>query len=103
VKARLDREIAAALARAGRPAMPAWRLHDLRRTAASRMAQLGVSPHVIEKVLNHTTGSLAGVAGVYNRYGYGPEKRHALETWARYLERLIDPPVIQAVALGGRR
>ena len=102
-KARLDREIAAALARAGRPAMPAWRLHDLRRTAASRMAQFGVSPHVIEKVLNHTTGSLAGVAGVYNRFGYGPEKRHALETWAGHLERLIDQPVIQVVALDRRR
>jgi hypothetical protein len=41
-------------------------------------------------------------AGVYNRYGFGPEKRHALETWAGHLERLIDPPVIQVVALGGR-
>jgi integrase len=102
-KARLDREIAAALARAGQPAMPPWRLHDLRRTAASRMAQFGISPHVIEKVLNHTTGSFAGVAGVYNRYGYGPEKRHALETWAGHVERLIDPTVIQVVALDGRR
>jgi len=101
-KARLDREIATALARTGQPAMPAWRLHDLRRTAASRMAQLGISPHVIEKVLNHTSGSLAGVAGVYNRFGYGPEKRHALETWAGHLERLIGPPVIQIVALDGQ-
>jgi integrase len=100
-KARLDREIAAALVRAGQPAMPAWRLHDLRRTAASRMAQLGIAPHVIEKVLNHTTGSLAGVAGIYNRFGYGPEKRHALESWAGHLEHLIGPPVIQIVALGG--
>jgi integrase len=85
-KARLDREIATALAQAGQPAMPAWRLHDLRRTAASRMAQLGIPPHVIEKVLNHTSGSLAGVAGVYNRFGYGGEKRHALESWAAHLQ-----------------
>jgi integrase len=102
-KARLDKEIAAALAAANLAPMPPWRLHDLRRTAASRMAQFGVSPHVIEKILNHTTGSLAGVAGVYNRYGYGPEKRHALETWAGYLERLTDPSVIQVVTLSGRR
>jgi integrase len=102
-KERLDMEIAAALAWAGQPAMAAWRLHDLRRTAASRMAQFGISPHVIEKVLNHTSGSLAGVAGVYNRYGYGLEKRRALETWAGHIERLTDPRVIQVVALDGRR
>ena len=46
------------------------------------MAQLGIAPHIIEKVLNHVTGSLSGVAGVYNRFGYGGEKRHALESWA---------------------
>jgi hypothetical protein len=63
------------------------------------MAQLGISPHVIEKVLNHVTGSLAGIAGVYNRFGYGPEKRAALETWARYIERLTDVPVRQVPAL----
>ena len=102
-KARLDKETATALARAGQPPIPAWRLHDLRRTAASRMAQLGISPHVIEKVLNHTSGSLAGVAGVYNRFGYGPEKRHALETWAGHLDHLIGPPVIHIVALDGPR
>ena len=89
-KTRLDKEIMAKLVKANRPAMEPWRLHDLRRTAASRMAQLGISPHVIGKVLNHITGPLAGVAGVYNRYGYGLEKRHALETWARYIERLAD-------------
>jgi len=66
------------------------------------MAQLGIAPHVIEKVLNHVTGSLAGVAGVYNRFGYGPEKRNALETWAAHLQRLIEPPDARVVALGGR-
>jgi len=91
-KARLDKEIAAALDKAGRPPMAPWILHDLRRTAASRMAQLGISPHVIEKVLNHVTGSLAGVAGVYNRYGYVAEKRHALEAWAAHVARVIGSP-----------
>jgi integrase len=43
-----------------------WRTHDLRRTAASGMAPLGVAPHVIEKVLNHRTGIISGVAAVYN-------------------------------------
>ena len=47
-----------------------WRLHDLRRTAATGMAELGVQPHVIEAVLNHVSGHRAGVAGVYNRATY---------------------------------
>jgi integrase len=92
-KARLDKAIEAELAgdRDTGP-VPSWRLHDLRRSAASGMAQLGVTPHVIEKVLNHISGSLAGVAGIYNRFGYAPEKRQALETWAAHVQRVINPP-----------
>ena len=67
-----------------------WTLHDLRRTTATGMAQLGVSPHVVEKVLNHSTGSFAGVAGVYNRFSYLDEMRAALELWDRKLAHLID-------------
>ncbi|MGR3604811.1 tyrosine-type recombinase/integrase [Sulfitobacter sp.] len=63
-----------------------WRLHDLRRTAASGMARLGVAPHVVEKVLNHISGTISGVAAVYNRYGYDQEKRNALEQWGQLLE-----------------
>jgi integrase len=62
-----------------------WRLHDLRRTAASGMARLGVAPHVIEKVLNHVSGQISGVAAVYNRHGYNDEKRRALQTWADFV------------------
>lgn len=65
-----------------------WRLHDLRRTAASRLAQAGVKPHIIEKVLNHVSGTISGVALVYNRYGYVDEKRAALEPWGEWLEKL---------------
>jgi integrase len=102
-KTRLDKEIACALGKSARSAIPAWRLHDLRRTAASRMAQLGIAPHVIEKVLNHVTGSLAGVAGVYNRFGYLPEKRHALNIWAAHVENLVNPPDRRPVrTVGGR-
>jgi integrase len=50
-----------------RVTLPPWRLHDLRRTAATGLANLGVLPHVIEAVLNHVSGHKAGVAGVYNR------------------------------------
>ena len=66
-----------------------WRVHDLRRTVASGMAQLKIPPHVIERVLNHTTGTLGGVAGVYNRFGYLDEMRAALELWAASISR--DP------------
>lgn len=67
-----------------------WRIHDLRRTVASGMAKLGIAPHVVEKVLNHRSGILSGVAAVYNRYGYNVEKRSALESWAQHLSRLVE-------------
>lgn len=65
-----------------------WILHDLRRTAASRMAHLGVAPHVVEKILNHSSGIISGVAAVYNRYGYEDEKRAALTEWAAFLREI---------------
>lgn len=65
-----------------------WTLHDLRRTASTMMAQEGIAPHVVEKILNHSSGTISGVAAVYNRYGYIPEKREALEKWNAYLEGL---------------
>jgi len=65
-----------------------WRLHDVRRTVATRMAELGVQPHVIEAVLNHVSGHKAGVAGVYNRSSYATEKRQALDFWGKHVEAL---------------
>lgn len=79
---RLKRRLDQALALRG------WRVHDLRRTVASGMARIGVAPHVIEKVLNHQSGIISGVAAVYNRYGYEQEKRVALERWAGFLTQL---------------
>ena len=58
----------------------AWTHHDLRRTAATKMADMGIAPHVIEAVLNHVSGHKHGVAGIYNRSDYSEQKRHALET-----------------------
>ena len=79
-----------------------WRLHDLRRTAASGMARLGIVPHVVEKVLNHASGTISGVAAVYNRHGYTEEKRAALTAWARALEVIIRPSEDNVVELRGR-
>ena len=73
---------------AGTP-IPHWTLHDLRRTAATRMAGLGIAPHVIEATLNHVSGSKAGVAGVYNRHSHADEKRQALDAWARELQCIV--------------
>jgi integrase len=67
----------------------AWTVHDLRRTAASGMAKLGVSLVVIEKVLNHVSGSLAGIVGVYQRHEFAEEKRAALQKWADHVELLV--------------
>ena len=64
-----------------------WRLHDLRRTVVTGMAEeLNVLPHVIESVVNHLSGHKSGVAGIYNRATYGKEKRAALQAWANHVE-----------------
>jgi len=65
-----------------------YRLHDIRRSVATGMANLGVLPHVIEAVLNHVSGHRAGVAGIYNRATYAKEMRDALERWAEHVEAI---------------
>jgi integrase len=70
--------------------IPAWIIHDLRRAAASGMANIGVQPHVIEAVLNHVSGSKSGVAGIYNRSTYEPEKVTALNRWAEHLMAIVE-------------
>jgi integrase len=67
-----------------------WTVHDLRRTVATRMADLGVQPHIIEAVLNHVSGHKAGVAGIYNRAAYDKEKREALNLWAEHVSALVE-------------
>jgi integrase len=76
-----------------------WRLHDLRRTAASGMARLGVAPHVVEKVLAHVGGTISGVAAVYNRHRYSEEKRCALGVWASKLREITEGPADNVVPL----
>jgi integrase len=70
--------------------IPAWRVHDLRRTAATGMAEIGIQPHIVEACLNHAGGAKAGVAGTYNRAAYAAEKKVALERWAAHVASLID-------------
>jgi hypothetical protein len=89
-----------------KPALAPWRIHDLRRTVATVMAEsppdkdhpkargLGVPPHVVEAMLNHVSGHKAGVAGVYNHATYAREVRAALVMWADH---------VRSIAGGGER
>ncbi len=70
--------------------LPHWTVHDLRRTCATRMADLGVQPHVIEAVLNHVSGHKSGIAGIYNRAVYAAEKAQALALWAAHVTALVE-------------
>jgi integrase len=65
--------------------MSAWVMHDLRRTAASGMARLGINVAVVEKVLNHVSGTFRGIVGVYQRHDFADEKRIALDSWAAHV------------------
>ena len=65
-----------------------WTLHDLRRTFATNLAALGVAPHIVEKLLNHT-GTISGVAAIYNRYSFQKECREAVEKWETHLASLL--------------
>jgi integrase len=96
-KAALDKRAASRSDIIGR--LAPWRLHDIRRTVATRMADLGVQPHVIEAVLNHVSGHKAGVAGVYNRSLYGPEKRVALDLWTKHVLTIVGEPTAAGLVI----
>jgi integrase len=106
LKARLDDEMAKIVRRElglrdGEPipephGIRHWVLHDLRRTARSLMSRAGVSPDIAERCLAHAIG---GIRGVYDRHSFIKEKRHALETLAAEIERIVVPPPANVVPL----
>jgi integrase len=67
-----------------------WVVHDLRRSVATHMGEMGIQPHVIEAVLNHVSGFRAGVAGIYNRSKLEEPKRQALTAWAEHLMAHVE-------------
>ncbi len=77
--------------------MPPWRTHDLRRTARTGLAELGVPEIIAEKVLNHAPRNV--LAKIYNRHEYADEKREALEKWAGKIRDLTEPPPENVVRL----
>jgi integrase len=66
-----------------------WRIHDLRRTCVSGMAALGVAPHVADKILNHQSGTISGVAAVYQRHQFLAERKEAIETWGKHVSGIL--------------
>lgn len=65
-----------------------WRLHDIRRTFATWLATSGIEPHIVERIINHSSGEISGVAAVYNRASYQKKMREALEKWSLHLAHL---------------
>jgi integrase len=90
LKGRLDREMAREMGRQVEP----FTLHDLRRSAASIMAACKVPPHIVERVLNHTGGTISGVAAIYNKHTYREETAEALDKLAEYVTTATAPEVI---------
>jgi integrase len=69
-----------------------WTLHDLRRTVVSGMARLGVALHVADKILNHQSGTISGVAAVYQRHEFMLERKEALQRWGGTSVRSVSHP-----------
>lgn len=84
IKRRIDKAMAAKLG----VEIEKWVLHDLRRSLATNFQKLGIRLEVTEAVLNHVSGSRAGITGVYQRYDWAAEKRAALEAWAARLREI---------------
>lgn len=100
---RARERLAEAIAEIAKEKIEPFTLHDLRRTAATGMAGLGIAPHVVDKVLNHVSGAIRGVAAVYNRHAYLDERRSALEAWSRHVESLVSGAPSNVTPIGAAR
>jgi integrase len=101
-KARIDALMLADLREAdGKYKLEPWTWHDLRRTVASGLQRLGYPIEIVEAVLNHKSGTLRGVAGIYARHDYLQEKSRALQAWADHVDRITngEPPASNVVEL----
>lgn len=81
--------------------IPHWTFHDLRRTAATGMARLGIAVRVTEAVLNHVSGTGGGIVAVYQRHDYAEEKRRALDAWAGLVAEIVSGKAENVVRLAG--
>ena len=84
--------------------MPAWTLHDIRRSVVTHLNECGIAqPHIVEAIINHISGHKGGVAGIYNRSTYAAEKRRALDVWGDHVTALIEERASNVVPLEARR
>jgi integrase len=89
LKMRIDKAMAK-YAEAEGKTVPAWTFHDLRRTAITGMNELGISPWVVEQIVNHVSGTRGGVAGNYNYSQLLPKRKAALQRWADHIQALVE-------------
>jgi len=80
-----------------------WRLHDIRRSVATGMADIGIMPHIIEAILNHVSGHKVGVAGIYNRSRYGTPVRDAMRAWSDHIGTLLERDELKIESLELKR
>jgi integrase len=90
-KRKLDRRLA--------DTVKPWHLHDLRRSLATGMADIGIEPHIIEACLNHFSGHRRGVAGTYNRSSYASQMKAALARWSEHVLALVEGRKSNVVAM----
>jgi integrase len=99
VKSKVD----AAMAEIAARAIPAWHVHDLRRTMTHGLASMGIAPHIADKILAHSSGAISGTAAVYNQYEYLDERRDALNAWGNKVETIIGRRPSNVTVLAGKR
>lgn len=97
-KQRLDRHISGAN---GTP-IPDWILHDIRRSVAMGLARLGVNLPVIERCLNHVSGSFRGIVSIYQKHSFADEMRAAMDAWGRKIESLVNSNAGNVIELAAR-
>lgn len=92
MKRALDKAMAdvAAEERGEKVKIPPWHLHSLRKTFATGLARLGIALQVAERCINHVSGTLGGLAGIYNKHEYQAEQVVAFDAWARHVEAVIN-------------
>jgi integrase len=100
-KRRLDRAIAE-LAEEDSVPLAQWGFHDLRRSCASGMARLGVELHVIERCLNHVSGSFGGIVAVYQKHRFEDGMRRAMDIWAGHVATFVSGDAASNVVELGR-
>ncbi|KIL99561.1 Site-specific recombinase phage integrase family [Paramagnetospirillum magnetotacticum MS-1] len=89
-KKRIDTAIAARRAKDERKPMPGWTFHDIRRTFVTMAGdELDADPHIVEAAVNHISGTKAGVAGVYNRAKYLPQKKKLFADWDAFVAKVV--------------